>query len=61
MMLQQQDVQQQVPTIKQEPNLSSMPCNDIVMFDKDKRASKYKCDVCDKNFAKKPTLKLHMR
>ena len=61
MMLQQQDVQQQVPTIKQEPNMSSLPCTDIVMFDKDKRNSKYKCDVCDKNFAKKPTLKLHMR
>ena len=53
--------EQQAPTIKQEPNSLNNMCSDMVMYEKDKRTSKYKCDVCDKNFAKKPTLKLHMR
>ena len=56
-------IQETPPTIKQEPNglNNVMSCSDIGMYDKDKRTNKYKCDICDKNFAKKPTLKLHMR
>ena len=59
---------QEVPAIKQEPNQNnhlqgalSNGIQDMVMYDKEKKVTKYKCEICDKHFAKKPTLKLHMR
>ena len=61
----------EIANIKQEPSaancLAAVPSASIAalsfqeMFDKEKKASKFKCDICDKYFAKKPTLKLHMR
>ena len=57
----------ELPTIKQEPTLNAVTVQqpitseNLFMYDKDKKVTKYKCDICDKHFAKKPTLKLHMR
>ena len=57
----------ELPAIKQEPTLNSVAVQqpitseNLFMYDKDKKVTKYKCDICDKHFAKKPTLKLHMR
>ena len=60
----------EIANIKQEPVagncISAVPSSIAAlsfqeMFDKEKKASKFKCDICDKYFAKKPTLKLHMR
>ena len=60
----------EIANIKQEPTsnggggippTSLAALNFQEMFEKEKKASKFKCDICGKYFAKKPTLKLHMR